>query len=200
MSDYYALLGIPPTAGAAEVRQAYLRLAKERHPDRYPDPAAKEKAESFFKDLTTAFNTLMNEDRRRQYDAERERPKPHSPEEIARDAYERSAQAMESGAVHDAITLLRTAVHHGPGVAEYHAALGRCLGRNPPTAREAIQCLEKAAQLAPTNGTYFADLAFLFNSQGLRLRAQKALETAQRLAPRDPRVARLAAELGFPRA
>ena len=98
MSDYYSLLGIPPTAGTAEVRQAYLRLAKERHPDRYPDPAAKEQAEAFFKDLTTAFNTLMHEERRRQYDSERERPKPRSPEEIARDAYERSAQAMESGA------------------------------------------------------------------------------------------------------
>jgi len=199
MSDYYALLGIPSTAGTAEVRQAYLRLAKERHPDRYPDPAEKKKAESFFQDLTTAFNTLMNVERRRQYDSERERPKPRTPEDIARDAYERSTQAMEAGDVHDAITLLRSAVHHGSGVAEYHAALGRCLGRNAPTAREAIQCLEKATQLAPTNGTYFADLAFLFNSQGLRLRAQKALETAQRLAPRDPRVARLAAELGFPR-
>jgi curved DNA-binding protein CbpA len=200
MSDYYALLGIPPSAGTAEVRQAYVRLAKERHPDRYSDPAEKGEAESFFKDLTTAFNTLVNEERRRQYDAERGRPKPVRPEEIARDAYERSAHAMESGDVQGAITLLRTAVHHAPDVAEYHAALGRGLGRNPPTAREAIQCLEKAAQLAPTNGAYFADLAFLFNGQGLRLRAQKALETAQRLAPRDPRVARLAAELGFPRA
>jgi curved DNA-binding protein CbpA len=199
VSDYYALLGIAPTAGTAEVRQSYLRLAKERHPDRYPDPAEKEKAETFFKDLTTAFNTLMNDERRRQYDAERARPKPHTPEEIAKDAYERSAQAMEAGDHHDAITLLRTAVHHGPEVAEYHAALGRCLGRNPPTAREAILCIERAAQLAPANGTYFADLAYLFNSQGLRLRAQKALETAQRLAPRDPRVARLAMELGFPR-
>jgi curved DNA-binding protein CbpA len=198
MSDYYALLGIPPTAGAPEVRQAYLRLAKERHPDRYPDPVEKKKAESFFQDLTTAFNTLMNAERRRQYDSERERPKPRTPEDIARDAYERSVQAIEAGDLHDAITLLRSAVHHGSGVAEYHAALGRCLGRNPPTAREAIQCLEKATLLAPTNGSYFADLAFLFNSQGLRLRAQKALETAQRLAPRDPRVARLAAELGFP--
>src|SRR5258706_6827578 len=181
MSDYYALLGIPPTSGAAEVRQAYLRLAKERHPDRYPDPAEKKKPETFSQDLTTAFNTLMNVERRRQYDAERERPKPHSPEEIARDAYERSAQAMESGALHDAITLLRTAVHHGPSVAEYHAALGRCLGRNPPTAREAIQSLEKPTQLAPTNGSYFADLPFLFNSQRLRLRAHKSRQTTHRL-------------------
>ncbi len=196
MSDYYELLGVPPTAAAAEIRRAYARLAKERHPDRYTDPVEKERAHSFFKDLTTAFNTLVNDARRQEYDAGRARPRPHTPEEIARDAYERAAQALEAGQYQDRVTFLRTAVHHAPGVAEYHAALGRALGRNPQTAREAIQCLEKASHLEPSNGGHFADLAMLFHSQGLRLRAQKALETAQRLAPRDPRVVRLRAEIG----
>jgi len=200
MTDYYELLGVAPTAGAAEIRQAYLRLARERHPDRYLDAAEKERAQSVFKDLTMAFNALVNESSRRQYDAERTKPKPRTPEEIARDAFERGTRAMEAGEHDEAVTLLHTAAHHGPGHAEYHAALGRALGRRPQSAREAIQCLEKATQLAPSNGGYFADLALLFHNQGLRLRAQKALETAQRLAPRDPRVTRLAAELGSPRA
>jgi curved DNA-binding protein CbpA len=200
MTDFYELLGIPPDAGAAEVRQAYVRLAKTRHPDRYPDPVEKENAQSFFKDLTTAFNTLVNEGSRRQYDASRARPTPRNAAEIASEAYARSAEVAESGDYQGAVTLLQTAVHHAPEVAEYHAALGRLLGKNPATARDAIQSLEKATHLAPSHGAYFADLAILFNNQGLRLRAQKALETAQRLAPRDPRVARLAAELGLPRA
>jgi Flp pilus assembly protein TadD len=55
--------------------------------------------------------------------------------------------------------------------------------------------LERATHLAPTNAAAFADLAAVLARQGLRLRAQKALEAAQRLAPRDPRVARVAAEL-----
>src|SRR5712691_11829230 len=125
MSDYYELLGVPPTAAAAEIRRAYARLAKERHPDRYTDPVEKERAHSFFKDLTTAFNTLVNDARRQEYDAGRARPRPHTPEEIARDAYERAAQALEAGQYQDRVTFLRTAVHHAPGVAEYHAALGR---------------------------------------------------------------------------
>jgi len=196
MTDYYELLGVPPTAAAAEIRRAYAQLAKARHPDRYTDPVEKERAQSFFKDLTTAFNTLVNDARRREYDAGRSRPTPHTPEEIARDAYQSAAQALEAGQYQDRVTFLRTAVHHAPGVAEYHAALGRALGRNPQTTREAIQCLEKASHLEPSNGGHFADLAMLFHSQGLKLRAQKALETAQRLSPRDPRVLRLRAEIG----
>ena len=42
-----------------------------------------------------------------------------------------------------------------------------------------------------------ADLAALLAAQGLRLRAQKALAAAQRLAPGEPRLARLASELGL---
>jgi Flp pilus assembly protein TadD len=89
------------------------------------------------------------------------------------------------------------AVHHAPGEAVYHAALGRALGRIPQTAREAVQVLEKATQLAPQNAAAFADLAAVLARQGLKLRAQKAMETARRLAPRDARITRLAAELGL---
>ena len=40
VGDPYAVLRIPSTASAAEVRDAYLRLAKQSHPDRYPDAGA----------------------------------------------------------------------------------------------------------------------------------------------------------------
>ena len=197
--DYYQLLGITPAAAVAEIRQAYARLAKERHPDKFSDPAEKQKAQAFFQDLTTAYNTLTNESRRREYDAERERPKPQSAEEIARDAFQRSAPALESGDFQQAVTLLRTAVHHAPNDVQYQLALGRTLGRTRETAREAIQVLEKASQVAPGNATLWADIAALYQHQGLKLRAQKAIETALRINPRDARVARLAAELGVGR-
>jgi Flp pilus assembly protein TadD len=90
-------------------------------------------------------------------------------------------------------------VHHAPGEATYHAALGRALSRIPAAARDAVVALEKAIQLAPKAAGPYADLAVVLARQGLRLRAQKALETAVRLAPRDARIARIAAELGLGR-
>ena len=197
MSDYYQLLGIAPAASPAEVRQAYARLAREKHPDRFRDPAEKQRAQAEFQDITTAFNTLVNPRSREEYDQARHRPQPRTAEEIAKDAYERAQPLVESGRLEDAVTLLRTAVHHAPGEAAYHAALGRVLALVPQAAREAVQVLERATQLAPQSAAAFADLAAVLAKQGLRLRAQKAAETARRLAPRDARIARLAAELGL---
>jgi curved DNA-binding protein CbpA len=197
MSDYYQLLGVAPSASVTEIRQAYARVAREKHPDRFTDPVEKERAQSAFQDVTTAFNALMNPRSREEYDESRHKPQPRTPEEIARDAFERARPLLEEGSIGEAVTLLRTAVHHAPEQAAYHAALGRALARVPQAAREAVQALEKATQLAPQSAAAFADLATVLARQGLRLRAQKALETALRLAPRDARLARLAAELGL---
>jgi len=197
MIDHYQLLGVAPSASAAEIRQAYARLARERHPDRFTDPVEKQRAQTALQDITTAFNALVNPRSRQEYDQSRHRPQPRTPEEIARDAFERAQPLFETGPIEEAAALLRTAVHHAPDQAAYHAALGRALARVPQAAREAVQALEKATQLAPRSASAFADLAAVLARQGLRLRAQKAMDTALRLAPHDGRLARLAAELGL---
>ena len=197
MPDYYELLGVAPSASAAEVRQAYARLAREKHPDRFSDAAEKERAQSLFQDITHAFNTLTNPERREEYDRARAKPQLETPEEIAADAFERGQAALAAGQADEAITLLQTAVYHAPEKAAYHAALGHAFGRLTTHAREAVQALERATQLDPRNASAFAELAVVLARQGLRLRAQKAVETALRIAPRDARLARLAAELGL---
>ncbi len=197
MADFYERLGVGPAATAAEVRQAYLRLARERHPDRFTDETEKQRAQADFQELTTAFNTLVNPRAREEYDQARARPQPQTPAELAADAFARAQPLLQQGQVEEAAALLRAAVHHAPEVAAHHAALGAALARLPHAAREAVQALERAAQLDPASASVFAELAAVLARQGLRLRAQKALQTAQRLSPSDPRVARLAAELGL---
>jgi Flp pilus assembly protein TadD len=119
--------------------------------------------------------------------------------EMAKDAFERAAKMLEAGQHAEAVTLLRTAVHHMPSEARYQHALGRALSRNPKSMREAIQAVERATELSPSNATFFVDLAALLHQQGLTRRAQKSAETALRLAPRDPRVQKMAGELGLHR-
>jgi curved DNA-binding protein CbpA len=196
MVNYYEILGVGRTATAGEVRQAYLRLAREKHPDLFADPAEKARAQIFFQDLTTAFNTLRNEGSRREYDAEVERPKAVTPAEIAQEAHVRGLSMLEGGQFEEAVAAFHAAVHHAPNEASHHAALGRALARRSPTAREAIQALERAVQLAPGSASFHAELAALFLKQGLRLRAQKAAENALRLDPKEPLARRVAANLG----
>jgi curved DNA-binding protein CbpA len=196
MVDFYEILVVAKSASASEIRQAYMKLARERHPDRFVDAAEKARAQSFFQDLTTAFNTLFNENSRREYDEEGSRKKPTSPVEMAQEAHDRAAALLEQGgSAEEALTLLRAAVHHQPNEARYHAALGRFLAKRTIFIRDAIQSLERATQLSPQTAAFHADLALALHRQGLRLRAQKAAEQALKLAPHDAQIQKVASHV-----
>ncbi len=64
--EYYAILGVSEQATEEELRRAYRRLALQHHPDKNPgDP----KAEERFKAISEAYAVLMDQGKRRQYDA-----------------------------------------------------------------------------------------------------------------------------------
>lgn len=63
---YYDLFGLTPDATSSQIKKAYHKRALLCHPDKHPGDAAKEQE---FKELSEAYQTLFDEERRAVYDA-----------------------------------------------------------------------------------------------------------------------------------
>jgi molecular chaperone DnaJ len=63
--NYYEILGVSEKATAKELTKAYRKLARELHPDANPGNAA---AEDRFKEVSSAYDVLGDEEKRKAYD------------------------------------------------------------------------------------------------------------------------------------
>src|SRR5215210_272426 len=64
--DLYAVLGVQPQASHADIKRAYRRLARRHHPGINPGDRA---AEALFQQISEAYETLIDPERRQRYDA-----------------------------------------------------------------------------------------------------------------------------------
>jgi molecular chaperone DnaJ len=65
--SYYDILGVSETATQDEIKKAYRKKAVEHHPDKGGD-------EQVFKKISEAYDTIGDESKRRQYDAQKNNP------------------------------------------------------------------------------------------------------------------------------
>ena len=63
--DYYKVLGVAEDATQKDITKAYRKLARESHPDTHPGDA---KAEERFKEVSSAYDVLGDESKRKEYD------------------------------------------------------------------------------------------------------------------------------------
>ena len=81
MRDPYDVLGVPRSASADDIKQAYRKLAKKLHPDLNP---GNKKAEQSFKEVSAAYDLLSDPEKKGRFDrgeidasgAERQREQP----------------------------------------------------------------------------------------------------------------------------
>jgi curved DNA-binding protein CbpA len=69
--DYYAVLGVAPTASEDEIQKAYRALAAKYHPDKHQGNELEDLAKEKLTQLNTAVSVIGNPERRARYDAAR---------------------------------------------------------------------------------------------------------------------------------
>lgn len=89
--DFYRVLGVSPKDGPQAIRAAYLRKAKELHPDANAHCPRRHHKERLFREVTEAYEVLGDPAKREEYDAQR------PPEEPLKEEKRRSAEDWHMG-------------------------------------------------------------------------------------------------------
>lgn len=188
--NHYTVLGLPQNATNRQIRERFLAMARERHPDRFQGEA-KARAEVEFQKVTQAFNVLTDPERRRQLDAELARPDAASPGhsvEAARIYLQRGVKAYRENSYNDAIENFDRATQEDPENAKawyYLALTGQHLPRWKSQSRDAAA---RACKLEAMNPTYLKLAGSLFADAGEFAAAAKYYREALDWGEEEPEV------------
>lgn len=188
--DFYVVLGVAQNSTEKQIRQRFLELARERHPDRFQGPE-KVRAEEEFQEITQAFNVLTDRDRRRQLDSELSRPslaQQGTAEEAARVYVSRGLEALREGEVPRAIENLEQATREAPTSAKAWYSLGLACQQRPGGKGRARAAFAKACEYEPMNADYLKEAARAFDSGGMYAEAARLYKEALDWGGEDPEV------------
>ncbi len=192
-ATHYEVLDVPIAASDSAIKGAYHDLARRFHPDRFHQSDLRAKIESAFARIGRAYETLIDEARRKDYDhsltakakdqtappvsAAKETQanppdKTQTPAERAEASFQLGTNALQRNQNDEAVRYLAEAASLAPRVARYRAHYGAALMRNPSLRRSAEQELQAALKIEPNNALFRVMLAELYQQVGLRKRAE----------------------------
>ncbi len=202
--DYYDILGVDEQATPQEIKKAYLKLAKQLHPDRYPnDPDQRRRAQTEFARVTRAHDIVSDEERRTEYDTIRNLKKKREQASIE----DTHAQTIvDADRIFDPNSTVppRSSSQNIGGVspdetinvkwANKHLARADELLRRRRY-QEAETAMKEAIRLCPKEPRYHNKLAEIYHARGWNTLAMTEVQTSLRTDPRDSEARTLEARI-----
>ena len=188
-TDFYGVLGVARNATTEQVKERFLQLTREKHPDRFAG-SQKQQAEADFQSITQAFNVLSNPERRRQHDIELSRPTAHKsdPNELARVFMQRGVKAYKSKLFIEAADNFSRATEADPSNAMAWHHLARTCMQEERWLPRATAAVARACELEPMKAEYHKLAGQVFLKAGEREKAANYFRQAIRWGGDDPEV------------
>jgi DnaJ-class molecular chaperone len=195
--NFYEILSVDRDATVDQIKASFRQLARTRHPDRFSG-TMRAQAEIEFQEITEAYNTLLDSDRRSRYDktlTSTGEELSMNPKELARTMLGRAVGLMKGGDIARAMELFQQSVAHDPQNPRARHLFGMFLAQQGGRLDEALRQLDQAVKLDPLNPKLLLDAARVFAKANMGVRATRLAETAAQLSPDDPAIETLLRQL-----
>jgi curved DNA-binding protein CbpA len=198
VTNYYDVLGITRSATEQDIRERFRLLARQAHPDRYPEGSERSEAERQFQLMTEAVNVLTNETRRKAHDFDLDKGSgggTHDPQAVAKAYLAKGVRAYKDGNFPEAVSLFDMSVQHwNKDPKSLHYLAMACI-KVPDNVRKGVDAIEASLKLDSMNGAAHRDAAKLYMMVGLAAKAERHLDEALKWMPDDAETRRLLAEI-----
>lgn len=165
MNDYYEILGIERNASTAQIKKAYFAMVRKYPPEGYPEK---------FMEIRAAYETLSNEETRREYNNLVNMP------ENVKTGLEYAQKLMERGNFKRAISLLESISNMYPDISVVENLLGEAYLNNNNTGK-AVKVFEELVKKHPENAGFAGNLAHSYLNRGWHKKAIDAYKRAMEL-------------------
>ena len=188
--DYYQIFDVSRGASESEIKKVYFDMARKYHPDSFErdlPPELRKKIEDVFDQITRAYETLTDKEKREEYDEATELPTEEEEEEDlikkANIRFRQGKTLYNRARYDDAVILLEEAVRLRQDKGSFFLLLALTESKIPSLETKAEQDFLKAIELESWNPECYIGLGLFYKQQGFRARAKKQFNKALDIDP-----------------
>ena len=189
--DYYGILGVAKNATSKQIRDRFLQLARDRHPDRF-GIEEKEQAEDEFQKITQAYNVLHDSKRRLRYDQDSDLRSQSASKDVRSQAamvyLRRGVEAFKKKRYQEAATNLEQATQEDGADPQSWYYLAQVYGQRSSWLSKGLAAASKACELEPSNPVFLKQAGKMAAQAGMSSRAAKYYRDALTFGGEDAEI------------